>query len=222
MVELRDVAGELLAQRERCRILQVGAADLDDVVECLRLLRERVAQRLERWHQTLLHRGDCGNVHGGGEHVVRRLPAVDVIVRVDQALHPALAAEQFRGAVGEHLVDVHVGLRAGAGLPHDQREFGVVLAGDHFVRRLCDRLAGLAVDLVQFDIDQRAGALDPRERADELHRHALAGNAEVLQAALRLRAPQPVRRHLHLTQTVPLDPGGCHVDLPENISPQRR
>ena len=31
VVELRDVAGELLAQRERRGVLQVGAADLDDV-----------------------------------------------------------------------------------------------------------------------------------------------------------------------------------------------
>ena len=34
-VELGDVAGELLAERERHRVLQVGAADLDDVRELL-------------------------------------------------------------------------------------------------------------------------------------------------------------------------------------------
>ena len=44
-VELRDVAAELLAERERHRVLQVRAADLDDVVELLGLGRERVAQR---------------------------------------------------------------------------------------------------------------------------------------------------------------------------------
>ena len=36
MLELRHVAGELLAQRERRRILQVGAADLDDCAERVR------------------------------------------------------------------------------------------------------------------------------------------------------------------------------------------
>mgnify|MGYP003693621371 CR=1 FL=1 len=35
-VELGDVAGELLAERERHRVLQVGAADLHDVVELAR------------------------------------------------------------------------------------------------------------------------------------------------------------------------------------------
>ena len=35
LLQLRDIAGELLAQRERCRVLQVCAADLDDLVEVL-------------------------------------------------------------------------------------------------------------------------------------------------------------------------------------------
>ncbi len=44
-VELGDVAAELLAERERHRVLEVRAADLDDVGELLGLRRERVAQR---------------------------------------------------------------------------------------------------------------------------------------------------------------------------------
>jgi hypothetical protein len=40
----------------------------------------------------------------------------------------ALAAEQLGGAVGDHLVGVHVGLGAGAGLPDDEREVVVELA----------------------------------------------------------------------------------------------
>ena len=35
-VELGDVAGELLAERERHRVLEVGPADLDDVGELRR------------------------------------------------------------------------------------------------------------------------------------------------------------------------------------------
>ena len=47
VVELRHVAGELLAQRERRRVLQVRAPDLDDVGERRRLRVQRVAQRLQ-------------------------------------------------------------------------------------------------------------------------------------------------------------------------------
>ena len=45
----------------------------------------------------------------------------------------ALAAQQFAGAVGQHLVDVHVGLRSRASLPDDQRELVGVLAGNDFI-----------------------------------------------------------------------------------------
>src|SRR4051812_45215255 len=41
MRQLRDVTGELLTQRQRRRVLQVGAADLDDVFEGLRFLLQR-------------------------------------------------------------------------------------------------------------------------------------------------------------------------------------
>ena len=85
-VELRDVAAELLAERERHRVLQVRAADLDDVGELLGLRRERVAQARHRRDQLvhdLLGRGD---VHRGRERVVRRLRHVHVVVGVDGLL----------------------------------------------------------------------------------------------------------------------------------------
>ena len=47
-VELGDVAGKLLAQRQRHGVHQVRAADLDDVGERLGLGVQRVAQRLDR------------------------------------------------------------------------------------------------------------------------------------------------------------------------------
>src|SRR5919199_312566 len=43
-VELRDVAGELLTERERDGVLQVRAPDLHDVVEVLAAAVERVAE----------------------------------------------------------------------------------------------------------------------------------------------------------------------------------
>ena len=42
-------------------------------------------------------------------------------------LRAELAAEQLDGAVADHLVDVHVGLGAGAGLPDVEREMLVEL-----------------------------------------------------------------------------------------------
>ncbi len=77
------------------------------------------------------------------------------------------AAQHLDGAVGDHLVGVHVGLGAGAGLPDHQREVVVELAVDDLLRGLGDRLAQLRVDVALRDVDQRAGLLDDAKRADD-------------------------------------------------------
>ena len=140
VVELRDPARDLLAEGQRRRVLQVGAADLDDVGERRGLRGERVAQGRDRRQQPRRERLDRGDVHRRREDVVRRLAAVDVVVRMDQAPLAERPAEQLRGAVGEHLVHVHVGLRARAGLPDRERELAVVLAGQHLVGGGDDRV----------------------------------------------------------------------------------
>ena len=55
-------------------------------------------------------------------------------------LLPSCAAGEFDGAIGDHLVGVHVGLRAAAGLPDAKRKLVVEFAGDHFVGGLSDEL----------------------------------------------------------------------------------
>ena len=69
--ELLHVAGELLAERERCGVLQVRPANLDDVVEALCLCVERVPERSELGQELVRDLDDGGNVHGGRERVVR-------------------------------------------------------------------------------------------------------------------------------------------------------
>src|SRR5260370_231256 len=71
------------------------------------------------------------NMHGCRKAVVRGLAHVDVIVGMDRALRAQLAAQQLVGAIGDHFVDVHVGLGAGAGLPDHEREMIVELALAH-------------------------------------------------------------------------------------------
>ncbi len=81
---LRDIAGEFLTQRQRGRVLGVGTADLDDVVEFLRLGLQRILHVVQRRQQAVGELDHRGNVHRGGEGVVGRLAAVHRIVRVDR------------------------------------------------------------------------------------------------------------------------------------------
>ena len=107
--------------------------DLDDVTPLLRLRLDRRGQRLRMRQQVLLELQHRGDVHRGWEGVVRRLPHVDVVVRVHRRLAADPTAEQLDGAVRQHLVDVHVRLGARAGLPDVERKMVVELAGDRLV-----------------------------------------------------------------------------------------
>ena len=134
------IARPFLAERDRRRVLHVGAADLDDVVPLLRLGRDRVVQRGDRRDQPLRHVDRRGDVHRRGKRVVRRLRHVDVVVGMHRRLAAERRAGELAAAVGDHLVDVHVELRAAAGHPHVQREHVVMLAGQDLVADLHDQL----------------------------------------------------------------------------------
>ncbi len=78
-----------------------------------------------------------------------------------------LAAKQFVGAVGDHLVEVHVGLGAGAGLPDHQRKMIVELAVDHLARGADDGAGAALVDQPQFAIGFGRRELDDAERVND-------------------------------------------------------
>jgi hypothetical protein len=209
-LELADVARELLPERERRRVLQVGAPDLDDSGERIALQREGIAEGLHRRDDVLVDGPRGGDVHRGRKHVVRRLPEVHVVIRVHQTLLAALAAEQLRGAVGKHLVDVHVALRARAGLPDGQRKLLFVLSGEHFRRGARYRLRLARLEQAELGVRQRRALLDQREGVDYLRRHALGRDAEEAPAALGLRAPKPPGGHLDRPEAVLLDAAAAH------------
>ena len=135
----------------------------------------------------------------GGNHVVRALAHVDVIVRMHG--ETGIAA----GEVRDHLVGIHVAAGAGAGLEDVDREVRVVPPFGDFQRRLLDRRGALGVERVELEVGGRRGPLDQAERADEVARHAQAADRKVLDRALRLRAPQRVGRHLQLAEAVSFD-----------------
>ena len=112
VLDLLGIAGEFLAQRHGGRILRMGAADLDDALPGLGLVVQRIVQDLQRREQPVDHLLRTRNVHGGRERVVRGLAHVDMVVRVDRLLRTHLAAQHLDGAVGDHLVGIHVGLGA--------------------------------------------------------------------------------------------------------------
>ena len=207
MRELRRVARELLTERQRRRVLQVRAADFDDVDELPRFGGQRCLQGVDRGHEIAGDRFRGCHVHRRGKDIVRRLAAIDIVVGMHPPAVAPRAAEDLRGTVGKHFVDVHVGLRAGAGLPDREWKFAVVPSGKSFVGCGYDGLSRFRGQDAELHIHLRRCALDDQQRADERGRHLLRRNAEVLQRTLRLCAPQVIFRDFDRSEGVAL--GAC-------------
>ena len=126
------VGGEFLAEADRGRILEVGAAGLEHVVERFGSSAERGAQAVEG-RQQIGQQAQRAEPDGRGDHVVGGLRHVDVIVGVNRRVLATTTAEQLVGAVGEDLVAVHVVRRAGARLVGIHDELIAMLAGEHFI-----------------------------------------------------------------------------------------
>ena len=80
--------------------IEMGAADLDDVVPLACLVGERRLQRPATAGSSPADELDGrGDVHGGGEGVVGGLAHVDVVVGVHRVLDPKRPADQLDGPV---------------------------------------------------------------------------------------------------------------------------
>ena len=205
VVELRDVAREFLAERQRHRIHQMRASDLHDAVEILRLARQRVAQLSHRRNQGVRDFFRCRDMHRGRERVVRRLRHVHVVVRMNRLLAAEHAAGHLDRAIRDYLVGVHVGLRAAAGLPDAQRKMFVEFARDNLVRRRGDELGLLRRQFLQIAINFGRRLLQQPERAHHRPRHPIESDREMQQRPLRLRPPVAIVRDLDRSHAVGFD-----------------
>jgi hypothetical protein len=148
-----------LTDGQRGGVLQVGAADFDHVNPLHGLGPDRLGELVKARQRVPTNREQGGDVHGGGEAVVGRLAHVDVVVGVYRVFGAQLAAQQLASSVGDHLVDVHVGLGARAGLPDIQRKLAVELAGDDLIGRGDDGLREGAVQAPGLGVDLGCGFL---------------------------------------------------------------
>jgi hypothetical protein len=234
VLELGDVAGELLAKSQGSGVLQVGAADLDDLLEGLALGLECVLEGDQGRQERLLKVQNSGNVHDGREGVVGRGAHVNVVVGVDRLLAAHGAAKNLNGAVGDDLVGVHVGLGSGAGLPDDQREVVDQLERSNLLGGLLDSLAQLGVYISQrisvsssfapssriqptksiLHVDGGSSTLEDTKGPNHRRLHAILRlvDLKVAQRALSLGSPVLAGVDLELAEGIGLAPGvGGHV-----------
>ncbi len=140
VADLHGITGPLLPDGERDGVLQVGAADLDDLAPFVGFALDGGGEQGGFGQQRLLDFLDCGDVHGRREGVVGGLGHIDMVIGVHRLLGAELAVSHLDSAVRQHLIHVHVGLGAGAGLPDEKREVLVQLAGNHLIGGLRDQV----------------------------------------------------------------------------------
>ena len=149
--DLLGVAGEFLAEPHRGGVHQMGAADLDDVPEFLRLSVERGLELFERGEELAV----------GATRAAATWMAVGMTSLLDcpmftwsfgctGSFEPIGLPASLRAAVRDDLVHVHVRARAGAGLENIDREMLVELAGDDFLRGLRDEVRAGGIEFAEF------------------------------------------------------------------------
>jgi len=206
-VEQIHVARKFLAERERRGILQMGAADFYDFRKFFGFGVERVAESFDGGEQAAGGFRGRGDVHGRGKRVVGGLRHIYIVIGMNWFFAAHFAAGHFDGAIGDDFVDVHVGLRAAAGLPDVEREVIVEFSGDDFIRGLRDEGALFCGELAEILIDERGGFLEEAEGANQLRRHDILANGEVDERAGGLRAVIAVGGDVDLAHGVGLCAG---------------
>src|SRR6185436_12420724 len=113
-----------------------------------------------------------------------------------------LAAQKLDGAIGQDLVDVHIALGARTGLPDIERELVIKLARYRLVGRLDDRFGAPWLQPPGLLVDQRACLLNQTVGSVYLDGHAVVADREMLQRALRLRAPVLISGDVDVAEAV--------------------
>ena len=88
----------------------MSSTNLDNVLEILTLLFQGLVQNFQSWQGGFGHHFGQRNMHGGREGIVARLSFIDVVVWMHWLLGSDLASQNLNGAIGQYLIDVHVGL----------------------------------------------------------------------------------------------------------------
>ena len=77
----------------------MGAADFDDVFEIIDLHQQCRMQLFQPRQQHIARGHGDGHMHRSGESIVRRLPHIYMIIRVNRLFAAHHAAQHFNGAV---------------------------------------------------------------------------------------------------------------------------
>ena len=157
----------------------------------------RLAAVVQGRQQLLVDGQGHGHVDRRGKDVVGALAHVHVIVGMDGLRGgEAIAAAQLDGPIGDHLVDVHVGRGARAGLKDIHRKLVVEASVGHLAAggnqgldlRGRERVFARTGQFAQIAVGDGGRPFYQAEGMDQFRRHGAAGDGEVFHGPLGLGA----------------------------------
>ena len=212
LVEMLDLiledggeAVERLAERHGHGVLELGTADLEDLGKLLAFLAESGDEGAE-----IRDKLEVGEIHAHvdcrGIRVVGRLLGVDMIVGRAILIFPALVAHELESPVGNHLVGVHVGRRAGSALNHVDGELVEVLAVHDLAACLLDGLCLLVGEKAHLVVGAGRAHFGYGETLYEKRKiiEMESADLEILYATKGLDAIEGAFRHFDSAQKVGL------------------
>src|SRR5438105_14283828 len=111
---------------------------------------------------------------------------------MDRSLASKRRARELATPIRNDFVYVHVELRSTSRHPHVQWKHVLVLSGQKFVASLDDESVSLVVEPLPGTVGLSGAFFQRRICCDHLPRDQIFSNTEVLERALRLRAPQAI------------------------------
>ena len=204
MANVRRVAAELLAKRHRHGVLKMRAASLEDGGKAAALFGQAVRQ-FPRGRDEIAQLEEDRQPRRRRIHVVGRLSHVDVIVGVHPPVGATTVPEDLGGAVGKHLVRVHVVRSAGARLVDVDDKLIAQPPLEHVVGGPDDRSGKRRREAAEPPVGLSRSLLDQDGCRDERGRCGETANREVLHGARRLPAIVGICRDTHLSQRIAFD-----------------
>ena len=145
-----------------------------------------------------------------------------MVVGVNRRLAAERRAGKLAAAIGNHLVHVHVELRAAAGRPNMQREHVLIPARQNLVAGLRDQ----PMDLVRKPLAGMVGVgrrlFQDGVSGDHLARRQILADTEMLERTLGLRAPKLVGGDTDLAEGVGFYAEIAHLLVLGGSGPHRR
>src|SRR6202041_3565363 len=126
----------------------------------------------------------------------------DVIIGMNRRLAPQRRAGNLATPIGDPLIHIHIELSAAAGHPYVQREHVVMLARKNLVADLHDQIVAFLFEPFARVVGVGGGFLQGGVGSDHFTRNQILADAEVLQRALGLRAPQLVSRNIYFAKAI--------------------